>query len=90
MSLLTIAQIDSIVRGGTTGSLTSTQLSDAHHAVLFARDPAHLGEEPHLRCEVDPCGLDDDRLVEIESVLWIESDRRQRQAVPAPALRLAA
>lgn len=89
MSLLTIAQIDSIARDGSVRTLTDGQLSDAHHAVLFARDPAHLGEEPHLRCEVDACGVDDDRLVEIEGVLWAESARRNETA-PAVEMRLAA
>jgi hypothetical protein len=91
MTLLTIAQIDSIVLSGTLATLSLGQLSDAHHAVLSARDPAHMGEEPHLRCEVDACGLDDDRLVEIESTLWIEQDSRQRNAVePVRTYRLAA
>ncbi len=89
MSLLTIAQIDNIVKQGGLGALSATQLSDAHHAVLFARDPAHLGEEPHLRCEVDACGIHDDRLVDIESVLWIESDARERAPKTQP-LRMAA
>lgn len=91
MTLLTIAQIDSIVLSGTLATLSGQQLSDAHHAVLFARDPAHMGEEPHLRCEVDACGLDDDRLVEIESTIWIEQDRRQWHAEePVRSYRLAA
>jgi len=89
MSLLTIAQIDTLVKQDRLATLSGVQLSDAHHAVLFARDPAHLGEEPHLRCEVDACGIDDDRLVAIESVLWIESDRRRNAAI-MPPLRMAA
>jgi len=89
MSLLTIAQIDTIVKQDGLGSLTTDQLSDAHDAVLFARDPSHLGEEPHLRHDVDACGLDDDRLVDIESIIWIESDARRRAPTLQP-LRMAA
>ena len=81
--MLTLAQIDSAVRNSVLSTMSQDDLDDAGHDVLFARDPAWLGEEPHLRCDVDPCGLNDDRLCEIEQAIWAEKNRRQkRPAIP--------
>lgn len=81
--MLTIAQIDNAVRNCVLSTMSQDDLDDAGHAVLFARDPAWLGEEPHLRCDVDDCGLDDERLCEVEQAIWAEKNRRQEQpAVP--------
>lgn len=90
--MLTIAQIDRSVSTGTLTAMNEDQLNEAGNVVLFARDPAWLGEEPHLRCEVDACGLDDDRLCDIEQAIWTEKNRRQEMAPAAPIfdLRLAA
>lgn len=75
--MLTIAQIAQIVTDGGVANLSDQTLHDAGQAVLFARDPAHLGDEPHLRFEVDNCGIDDDTLVEIEQVIWAERNKRE-------------
>lgn len=78
--MFSIAQIDQAARSNALIAMSQSDLDDAGHAVLFARDPAWLGEEPHLRCDVDPCGLDDDRLCEIEQAIWAEKNRRQDNA----------
>ena len=91
--MLTISRIDDCARLGNLPAMSDADLDEAGHAVLFARDPAWLGEEPHLRCDVDPCGLDDDRLCEIEQEIWAEKGRRQSDPFienPRTVLRMAA
>ena len=91
--MLAISQIDDCARLGHLSTMSDTDLDDAGHAVLFARDPAWLSEEPHLRCDVDPCGLNDDRLCEIEQEIWAEKGRRQSDPFienPRTVLRMAA
>lgn len=78
--MMTIAQIAETFLSGTIPLLSSSDLSDAQHAVLFARDPAHLGDEPHLRCEVDACGQSDEQLVQIDQALWAEIAIREERA----------
>lgn len=75
-AMLTIAQIADTAASGMLGTLSDTALADACHSVLFARDPAHLGEEPHLRCVVDACGIGDDALAELDQALWAEASSR--------------
>ena len=73
----TIAQIAAAVAAATLGQIPDQALTDASHSVMFAIDPAALGEEPHLRCEVDPCGLDDAALHVLDQALWAEIASRE-------------
>ena len=99
--MLTIAQIAAAVAAASLGQLSDEAIADARHAVMFAIDPAALGEEPHLRCEVDPCGLDDAALHALDQAVWAEAaareearwssqDAARRDAMAALRLPLAA
>jgi len=99
--MLTIATIAAAVAAASLGQLPDQVLTDASHCIMFAIDPAHMGEEPHLRCEVDPCGLDDAALHALDQALWAEravredarwaaADAERRAIVASHALPLAA
>jgi hypothetical protein len=75
--MLNIAQIAAVVAAATIGQLPDQVLTDARHTVMFAIDPAALGEEPHLRCEVDACGLDDAALHSLDQAVWAECAKRE-------------
>lgn len=89
-TLPSIAQINVMAASGSLAFLSADALTHAHNAVLFARDPAWMGEEPHLRCVVDSCGIDDDRLVELDNVVWTEIARREDARREMSDLRMAA
>lgn len=80
--LPTMAQIDAIATAGACCFLSDVALNDALNGVAFAIDPETLGNELHLRCEVDRCGLTEERLKEIESLLWADASRRNDMAAP--------
>lgn len=92
----TIAQIATIVLQGQISLLSDNDLQDANHAVQFAIDPCHLGDEPHLRCEVDSCGISEDQLIVMDQVLWAEVAKRNDARIEAnwrqgpPPLQMAA
>jgi hypothetical protein len=99
--MLTIAHIAAAVAAATLGQMPDQVLTDASHSVMFAIDPAAIGEEPHLRCEVDPCGLDDVALHALDQALWAElaaredlrwqaADAARREIMASHALPLAA
>lgn len=81
--MISIAQIAIIVSSGLVGTMPTNKLTDAHYQVMFARDPAFLGEEPHLRHEVDPCGHTDEELVAMEQVIWTEMQAREEARIAA-------
>ena len=80
--LPTMAQIDAMAVAGALCFLSDIALNDALNGVAFAINPETLGNEPHLRCEVDRCGLTEERLKEIESLLWADASRRNDMVVP--------
>lgn len=90
--MLTIAQIAAVVAAGLVGQMSDRSLNDASYSVLFAIDPKHMGDEPHLVVNVDPCGLGDEALHDLDQALWAELARREdaRHAALAAALPLAA
>lgn len=88
--MLTIAAIAALAVSNALPTLSDEALKDAQYTVLFARDPAHLGDEPHLRHEVDACGLDDDALVDLERAVWAELAVREDRSVTARLDTLAA
>lgn len=88
--MLTVAAIAAMVASASLPTLSDRALSDAQHAVLFARDPAHLGDEPHLRCEVDACGLTDQALVALDQAVWAEMTVREDARTSACLADLAA
>lgn len=93
--MLTIAQIAATAGSGMLGTLSDAVLDDACNHVLLARDPAHLGEEPHLRHTVDDCGVGDEALASLDQALWAEASRRHAARHAArwharPPARLAA
>lgn len=73
---ISMRQIDAVVLADAMRFLSEDALADAVQGISFAIDPQHLGPDPHLRCEVDRCGLSVARLQEIDSVLWTEIARR--------------
>lgn len=75
--MLTIVQIAAAVAAATLGQMPDQALTDASYSVLFAINPAHMGDEPHLRCEVDACGLDDVALHALDQALWAERALRE-------------
>lgn len=81
--MLTIAAIAALALSGSLPTLDDSTLRDAQYSVLFARDPAHMGDEPHLRHEVDACGLDDDTLVTLDCAIWAELAIREDRATDA-------
>lgn len=93
MKIASIAAIATIVAGGMLPAQTREWLDSASYEVVFARDPQHLGSEPHLRCEVDACGLDDDALQQLDQAIWTELAVREdarRAAMNQPTILLAA
>lgn len=75
--MLTVAQIAAVVASATLAALPAQTLADAEMTMRFAMDPAWLGEEPHLRHEVDPCGLTPEALVALDQALWAEMAARE-------------
>lgn len=81
--MLTIAQIAAVVAAGALAQLTDEQVSDAGHSVQFAMDPTFLGDEPHLRHEVDACGLAETDLLVLDGAVWAETARREEIRIEA-------
>lgn len=83
--MLTIAQISAAVACSGLVAMPERVLADAAQTVVFAIDPAHLGEEPHLRFEIDACALDDAALHALDQAIWAERAAREnaRWAVAA-------
>lgn len=81
--MLTIAQIAAAASLGTLSFIHPRALDDASMTIACAIDPCWIGEEPHLRVDIDRCGLDDDALVALEQKVWAELARRNaaQQAV---------
>lgn len=77
MSIASIASIAAASAAGTLAMQSHAWLDAAAHEIAFARDPRHLGDEPHLRYEADPCGLEDDDLQRLEQSVWGELARRE-------------
>lgn len=75
--MLTVAQIAAAVAAGTLGQMTEQTLSDASQSVIFALDPFHMGEEPHLVHRVDACGLAETELHALDQSLWAELATRE-------------
>lgn len=80
--MLTVAQIAVAATLGTLSFVHPQALSDAQMTLACAIDPCWIGEEPHLRMEIDRCGLEDDALVSLEQQVWAELARR-KDAEPA-------
>ena len=91
MKIASIAAIATIVAGGMLTTQSRDWLDSASHEVMSARDPQHMGSEPHLRCDVDPCGLDDDGLQALDQAIWTELAAREdaRRASAKPLLLAA-
>lgn len=96
MAMLTIAQISAVVAAGSLPFIVEQALGDAQMTVALALDPCWIGEEPHLRCDVDRAGLDDAALHTLDQAVWAEMAARNeaRHAAGDPttifALPLAA
>jgi len=93
MKIASIAAIATIVAGGMLPAQSREWLDAASYEVQFARDPQTLGSEPHLRCEVDACGLDDDALQVLDQAVWTElavrEDARHTSLAAKPILLAA-
>lgn len=93
MKTTSIAAIATIAAAGMMSAQTREWLDTASYEVQFARDPQTLGSEPHLRFEVDSCGLDDDALQILDQAVWAELAVREdarHAALAAQPLLLAA
>lgn len=75
--MLTVAQIAAAATLGTLSFVHPQALSDASMTLACAIDPCWIGEEPHLRVDIDRCGLDDDTLASLEQTVWAELARRR-------------
>lgn len=88
--MLTVAQIAAVVAAGTLGQMSDRTLSDASQSVVFAIDPFHMGEEPHLVVHVDACGLGETELHALDQSLWAELAVREDARHATRPLALAA
>ena len=77
---LTLAALDAALTQDGFAELSEDALNSARYSVELAFDPLAIsGHEAH-RCDVDRCGLSDDRLREIEAAAWAElADRNDRR-----------
>lgn len=69
---LPLSEIDALLTAGRLETLSDDALRDVAYSVEFAFNPlAVSGHEAH-RCDVDRCGLSEDRLRKIETAAWTE------------------
>lgn len=81
--MLTLLQIADIVSAGNLAHLDDDTLNDACHCVVATRDPSFMGEEPHLRMNVDDCGIEETVLIKLDNALWREVETRNDARVAA-------